>query len=292
MHEINYLDRSFNPESASDYTLSMQANSSGLSYCVYDTNSNHVILFRKHRFDQVILQSDLIRSINNVLESDITLDLNYSKIKFLAYTRQSTLVPGAFFDEKHLRDYLKFNDGETEGIVFSNLLSHPGFYNVFCLPDDLVSQVTLFFKKVEFLSQTTAFLQHILKRQDALLNQNVYVGLNPEFFDIACTGHGKLLLCNTFQYTSDTDLLYYILYVYNCLNLKPESVPLVLSGELSSKLSYIDILNQYFKGTRCDQQEGDAPLANGLKQLNTARFLNLLNVHACVSSAEYTGEER
>jgi len=293
MHEINYTDRSFNQESASLYSLSIQANSTGLSYCIYDTISNLIILFKRHRFDHVVLQSDLITSINHVLESDDTLNLRFSKVRFLGYTRQSTLVPADFFDADHANDYLTFNDAEeTEGTIFNNLISTPALYNIFSLPAELVSEVTLFFKKIEFLSQTTTFLRHISRISAAFQRKSVYVGMNPEFFDIACTDQGKLLMYNTFQYTSETDLLYYILYAYKSVHFEPVKVPLVLSGELSSKLSYLDILKQYFSETRCDQETDGTAIASGLKHLNISRFLNLLNLHTCESSAEYTGEER
>jgi hypothetical protein len=293
MHEINYIDKSFNQESASDYSLSLQANARGLIYCICDNISNSIILFRKYRFDHIILLSDLTRNIGNVFASDNTLRLHFAKVKFLGYTRQSTLVPAAFFDEDHRKDYLLFNDeGDGEGIIFNNLISPQHLYNIFSLPSELVTQLTGYFNKVEFLSQATTFLRHISMIPDGLNNPAVYVGINPEFFDIACTVNGKLLLYNTFQYTSETDLLYYILFVYNIMNYKTDKIPLVLSGELSSKLTYLDILKQYITETRCDQDTVMSLLAPDLRQLNTSRFLNLINVHACESSADYIKEGR
>ncbi|HEX2396266.1 MAG TPA: DUF3822 family protein [Bacteroidales bacterium] len=293
MHEIYYTDRSFNLELAAEYSLSVQANLSGFTYTVCDNNSNLIVLFKRHRFDQVILLSDLTKNISEIFEKDSTLGLSYSRIRFLGYSRQTTLIPEAYFEEEQNRKYLAFNDaGEPGGRVFSNLISPPGIYNVFSLPDELVSQITLFFKKVEFLSQTTTFLRHVTKDMKTSVNSSVYVGLNPEFFDIACTGHGKLLLYNTFQYANETDLLYFILFVYKCMHFEPEKVPLVISGELSSKLSYLDILRQYFAQTICDDESAAPMLASGLKQLNVSRFLNLLNVNMCESSVENTEEKR
>jgi hypothetical protein len=65
-------------------------------------------------------------------------------------------------------------------------------------------------------------------------------------------------------------------------------VPLFLSGELSSKLVYYEILKQYIPETRYDELVGVPSLAPGLKSLNTVRFLDLLNLQMCVSSAEHT----
>ncbi len=93
----------------------------------------------------------------------------------------------------------------------------------------------------------------------------IYVGLNADFFDIAVTGNGKLLLYNTFQYVNETDLLYYVLYVCRQLSLTSQDIPLKLSGELSSRLVYFETLKQYFPAIDYDEACG-----------STARFVRII----------------
>lgn len=289
MYEINYTDTSFNKESAAEYSLSVQVNQGGLAYSVCHNLSNRIVLFRKHRFNDVVLMNDLKKNILEILEADSTLRLEYSGVGFLGYSRETTLVPEAYYDKESEKSYLSFNDAEeTDGTVFRNFIPSQAIYNIFSLPTDLVSDIRRFFGKAAFLNQATTFLKHITRDGNALFKSCVYVGLNPGFFDIACTGQGKLLLYNTFLYANETDLLYYILYIFKCMQFSPEKVPLVISGELSSKLSYLDPLKQCFSEVRCSDETGIPELASGIKQLNAYRFLNLLNVHTCVSSADYT----
>jgi hypothetical protein len=289
MHEINFIDKSFNAEAAGTYYLSIQANFNGLSYCISDESTNSYILFRKHRFDQVILASDFIEKISTVLNTDETLKLNFRRVRFLGYSRQSTLIPEEYFDVGSMKEYLGFNHaGEIDQSIFNNYISSPGLYNIFALPDELVSIITLHFKRVEFMNQTTPFLRHIANMPEAFSKSVVYLGLHSDFFDIACTGNGKLLLCNTFQYANETDLLYYIVFVYNKIGFDTLTIPLMLSGESGSKLSYFEVLRQYIPNTEYDEPACIPSLAFGLKQLSTSRFLNLLNLQQCVSSAEST----
>lgn len=284
MQEINYTDRSFNPDSSEIYSLSVQANSGGFAYSVFDNAANQVVLFRKYRFDQVILISDMLKSMTDILDSDSVLGLSYSSVKFIGYSRHTTLVPEKYFDPDAVDRYLTLNNGEElSGTPYTSFISSSGIYNVFSLPDEIVSLLSLFFKKVEFLSQSTVFLKRITS-EDSFRN-SVYAGLNPDFFDIACTGPNGLLLYNTFQYASETDLLYYILFVYNCMGFEPGKVPLIISGEHSSKLIYLDLLRQYFADTIIENL-AQPVLASGLKQLNASRFLNLLVANTCESSVE------
>jgi len=221
-----------------------------------------------------------------VMEKDETLELQFHFVKFLGYTQQTTLVPATYFDRNKMRAYLTFNQaGEIDQELYSNNITPPGLYNVFALPRDLISMITLHFKKVEFLNQTTPFLKHIALEQDAFSKTAVHVGLNSGFFDLACTGDGKLKLYNTFLFANENDLLYYVLFVYKQLALDAQKVPLYISGELSSKLSYFEILKQYIPETKSAVVRGIPILAPGLFQLNVVKFLNLLNMQTCAASA-------
>ena len=291
MHEINFTDRSFNQNDAAHYSISIQVNNSGLTYCILNNETNNYILFRKHRFEQVILPGDLIRNVENTLEKDEVLSLPFHRIIFLGYTQQSTLIPEGFFEYDHRDKYLKFNHADdTDSAIFSNYIVSPGLYNVFALPDDLVALIKLHFRKVAIMNQTTTFLMRIASQPEAFNRSSVHLGLNHDFFDIACTGEGTLQLYNTFQFTGENDLLYYILFVFNKMGFDPDQIPLLISGELSSRLSYSDIIRQYIRNTRFDEAIPVHTLSPALKQITTSKFLNLLNVQACASSAENSGD--
>ena len=293
MYEINLVDRSFDQEAAGPCSISIQANQSGMTYCITDEAVNNYVLFRKHRFEHVYLTGDLIEKTAEILDQESIFDLPFQSVRFIGYTQQSTLVPEAYFDRRKMKDYLAFNcAGEMDPELFCNHLELPGIYNVFALPEELISLIARYFKKVEVTNQTTPFLRHITSRKNALEQDAVYVGLNAGFFDIAATGQGKLRIYNSFQFASEHDLLYYVIFVINQMKFDPLQVPLFLSGELSSRLTYYEILKQYVPGTKYDDVSGTPQLAPGLKSLTPYRFLNLLNLQMCASSAEHTGAEK
>ena len=293
MYAIDFVDRSFQKDSAGNYELSIQATQNGLVYCIFDKQTEQYIVFRRHSFDGIQETEDLTGKIAEVMEKDETMDLQFHFVKFLGYTQQTTLVPAAYFKRNKMREYLAFNQtGEIDQELYNNNITPPGLYNVFALNRDLVSMITLHFKKVEFLNQTTPFMKHIALEQDAFSKSAVHVGLNSGFFDLACTGDGKLKLYNTFQYTNESDLLYYVLFVYKQLALDMQKVPLYISGEMCSKLSYFEIMKQYIPETNHAVARGIPILAPALFQLNVVKFLNLLNLQTCASSAEHTGAEK
>jgi hypothetical protein len=287
MYAIDLIDRSFNKENASEYILCIQANQNGISYCVYDDKTQRYILFREHRFEDIKITDDLIENISDVLAKDDTLALPFLSVRFLGYTQQSTLVPLVYFDLEDRLDYLSYHHGgEVDDEIFSNIISPLGVHNIFAFHRELASLISISFKNVEFFSQATPFLRHIAHDKGGWSRPVVYVGLNTGFFDLAVAGDDKLKLYNTFQYASESDILYYVMFVYKQLDLDTQKVPLQISGEQSSKRSYYNMLKQYIPVTGYARADGIPTLASGLYQLNTIKFLNLLNLKTCELSAE------
>jgi hypothetical protein len=293
MQDINLIDRTFHKDASENYSLSIQANHNGLIYCIFDNKAGHYLLIRGHGFKNVHLAEDLNVQIAEVLEKDDILNLHFHQVVFLGYTQQSTLIPSSFYSRDKMADYLDFNlAGEVDHETFSSFIAPLDIYNVFALPRDLVSRISLHFKKVVFLNQTAPFLMHLASRKEAFSSPAMHVGLNSSFFDLAASGEKKLHLYNTFQYVSESDLLYYILYAYKQLGYETQTVPLFISGEQSSRMSYFEILKQYIPKTNFAAVQGIPLLAPGLHQLHIVRFLNLLNLQTCVLSAEHTGVEK
>jgi hypothetical protein len=287
MPELNFVDRSFNKDHSVNYHLSLQADRNGLAYCIRNGRQKEFIVFRKYRFDHVYLESDLVGQVISVLDRDEILHLHFLDVHFMGYTQQNTLVPASYFSPDHLIDYMDFNaGGVSDGELFSNNIRTLDTNIVFSLSRALVSLVTLHFKKVEFSSQASPFLWNVSNQSGSLNNTALYVGMNADFFDIAVTGGGKLMLYNTFQYVNETDLLYYVLYVCKQLSLKINDLPLILSGEMSSRLVYSEMLKQYLPDTDHDAAAGLPPVPAGLTPALTYKYLNLFNLQACALSVE------
>jgi hypothetical protein len=292
MVELDYTDRSFHKDNTSKYILSLQADWGGLSYCVFNSEHNNYIVFRKIRFEEVFMHADFLRKIGEVFETEELMDYSFKAVLFLSYSQQSTLVPSMYYHPDQHRTYLDFSHTiDPDDEIYGRYVSPLDAYCIYAIPQDVVALVSLKFSTVDFSHQSVPFLYHLSKLRDALSKSAIHVGLNHGFFDVAVTGGGKLKLYNTFQYVNENDLLYYVMYVCKQLEITTGDIPLILSGELSSKLTYYDMLAQYFPGIRYDAASGIPMLALGLQPLASCKYLNLLNLHTCALSEEHTAAE-
>jgi Protein of unknown function (DUF3822) len=293
MPEINLIDRSFNKENTSNYSLSIQADRNGLAFCVFDNKFKDLVVFRKYRFEHVYMTSDLVRQIIAILDKDDLLKLTFHAVHFLGYSQQSTLVPAAYFNSANLGDYLEFNIvGGSEGELFSNHILPLDTYNIFSLPRPLVTLVTLHFKRVEFSNQSTPFLWYLSHNLASQKKATVHISLNADFFDIAVVREGKLLLYNTFQYVNETDLLYYVLFVCKQLHLNLQEISLVLSGESGARLIYHDTLKQYIPAVQYSDASDLPPVSSALLPVIKHKYLNLLYLNSCALLAEHIKAEK
>jgi len=138
--------------------------------------------------------------------------------------------------------------------------------------------------------QATPFLLPVVNRQKLEEGISVNAGINRDFFDIAVFKDNRLLLYNTYSYVNETDLLYYVLYVYKEMALKTDTTPLFISGEMSTKLLYHDTLKQYIPGLAHANTADTFAFAPALYSISVHKFLNLITVHNCVLSVENTRE--
>ena len=52
---------------------------------------------------------------------------------------------------------------------------------------------------------------------------------------------------NTFEFVSREDIIYYILFTVDQLNLNPEETPIVISGKISKEDEYYKIIYKYIR---------------------------------------------
>ena len=61
---------------------------------------------------------------------------------------------------------------------------------------------------------------------------SVFANFTSKQLDLLVYKDGKLYLANSFEYHTPEDIVYYTLFIYEQLNLDPETIPIYLSGSI------------------------------------------------------------
>ena len=281
MQELNFLDETLDLNQTSSYHLTMQAGQKEFSYCLLDLARNKYVALRHYTFLRDGDPDTFAPETLEVLSKDEFLARPYKSVYFIWKTQKFTLVPSPLFNRDQARMYFEFNHvaDKREEINFCRLKKEDA-YLVFAAPSPVCEAVTGRFRQAVFFHQGFALLE-ILLRQASTNQPSVAVCLHGNFLDIAVAEKKKLKIYNTFSYTHEHDMLFFILYIYEQLKLNQEEDELILSGEISKTSEHYFLLRRYLKKIRFARPDELYTYSYTFGPSAEHRFVNLLNLFAC-----------
>jgi hypothetical protein len=282
MPDIDLIDKSLDREGTRKYHLSIQADLNGLSFCILDIEERKYLGLRNYGFENVLSLEDYVNKLAEIFKNDELLNTQYKSGSFIYLTQKSTLIPESYFDRSDLKTYFKFNQSINElDEINYNYLSEINAFNIFAVPNYIANEVIKWLGDVKLFHQATPFIKSIFEKDIDREGDCVYVNMNNKFIDIAVASRDRLYLYNTFQYQNETDLLYFVLYIYKQLNLNTQKNKLFISGEQSDNIKYFNALKKYIKSIKY-MEPFDFIFSGILGQLARHKFLNLFNLVSCV----------
>lgn len=231
--------------------LSVQVSLNGLSFLVTNSEFSEVILFHKKTLDYSTTPEELLMEIETIMFNNEVLNSKFQDVSIVYSTPIYSLVPTSLFDETKASEYLKFNSK----ILTNDYMAH----DVLESQDVVVVYVpfmninNFFFEKYgsfSYYHSTTVLLKSILEKQKYSLPK-MYLHFQKNSFDCIVLKDGELQLCNTYSYKTPEDFIYYTLFCMEQLKLNPETLPVLLCGEVEKddenyKMAYTFIRNIEF----------------------------------------------
>ena len=214
--------------------LSIQISLNGLSFCVVDTLDNTVIESKSVRFKIALNPIQLQKELKQLLETNKIHTATFSEVLVIHRNNLYCLVPKSLFKEENIRDYLKYNAKILTGdlIVFDEI-DNFDMVNVYVPLVNINNYVYELFGEFTYKHSATIIVPSLLnnKSKDTVC----YVHTDGNQMDITLTNNKKLLLFNSFDYSSTDDFMYYLLFTLEQLELDNEIVKLRLFGEVEEE---------------------------------------------------------
>jgi len=242
-----------NIENIQSKRLSVQVSLNGLSFLSIDINKREQIFFLESKLSHSTTPEELLMEIERIISNNNIHDHEFSEVSVIYTTPINSLVPTAMFDEARAVEYLKFNSK----ILANDYIAHDILEN----PDIVVVYVpfmninNFFFEKFgsfNYYHSVTVMLKAILEKEKYSLPK-MYLHFQKNSFDCIVLKDGELQLCNTYVYKTPEDFIYYTLFCMEQLKLDPESLPVLLCGDITEnddtyKIAYTYIRNIEFVG--------------------------------------------
>lgn len=217
-------------------TLALLVGNDYFSYAVSDDKNNVIVLKRYYLQNTGTKQLDDILQLNNVLSE------NFANIVTAFDFNSNTLLPVDLNTGDHT-SLLYLNDAAQQDHIMYEVVKDWQLSNVYSIPYSLLNWALRHFPSSKFWHAQSVQIQNAGKEN---INGGIHLEVRDKNFNVTVTLHDKLLLAQTYPYTTPSDVLFYLLKICEGFGLAQDSVLLTISGLVDKNSALFKTLYDYF----------------------------------------------
>ena len=225
--------------------------------------TNRDITTQNHKkLSILLLQNGLSFCVKNILNQsidnvgfipnneDLIFSEKYETFDFihLAYVNNlNTFVPKSLFDINNIETYLKFNTKilKNDSICYDEIFNFD-IVNVYIANniDQTITQSIEITNKSHF---ATTLVTKLLEQNKNVNTLQFFVHFMDDNFQIIIIENSNLIFYNSFNFSTEIDVLYYILFVAEQHYLNPEEFLLIFLGNIKEQSKEYQITYKYIR---------------------------------------------
>ena len=282
MRDICFIDKTFDSTQTQTYHLTIQISLDGALIAVLDiSKGKYVVLKGTHFF--LKRPRLLLKHLSEVFDQDELFSLPFKSVEILYATRRFTLVPQTFYTRGSLDKFLWFNNVQEKGhVVIKNLFPKSGSLCIFDIPQNLKEYLALKYPKSEIKHTLFPLVEGALKRNLAFPQRaQVHLNFFKDSFELVVITGAKLGGCNVFNYKTERDILYHVLFTFDQLKLSPESTELIFHGQIPQVAPVYHLFKKYIRQTSFAKLDTTYQYSYTFSQLPEHYYTSLLSAYKC-----------
>lgn len=283
MNEISLVDKLFDVNITSSYHLGILICPYGLSYAVLDTVRVRFIALKNIPFKEHLDGDPLLVKLESILSTDPYLSRNYKKLSLSYTSPKSTLVPSPMYDPQDKERFMKlFGHAAESEVLLENYLQQIDTYLLFSFPERLMNILSGMLDTPRFYHQAFPLLENAITNAKSKSGKfKVYLAIYPGFLDVVVIAEGQLRLHNTFAFKTPKDLVFFVLYLFDQLELSPETTPVEISGFVYEQDESYLLLSKYIRQLSFQELNRSYSYSFAFNDLIPHHYSNLINLFRC-----------
>lgn len=202
--------------------------------------------------DQVILRQEINRIsektafsvLNEHFYNQPELNISGENVTVLFENSEYQLIPNEFFREEDALFFFETEFGKLNDETLKFIpLPKWGIHVTFRVPQNLLS---LFEEKYPDLELTHQIVRMLRTKIDKI-HEGLYVNVRKNAIDVIVEKENRILLANSFDVKTNEDICYFLLNIFEKLNLDNEQFKLCLLFEDAFNRELLDVLKNYFR---------------------------------------------
>lgn len=281
--DISISDPAFNPDDLSASMLAIDISWDRIAYGVYNNSRSCWEVFESWSTGKLQLPGQLLDKIQQIKEASSFLNKNFRQVRLLWGGLRYTLIPSALFVDKQADTYFNFNHPMQAGNeVMYDSIKNIDAQNIYDIPLIIKESLHQLFPSQHFKHYISNLADNLLVRfKNSETTTNVFVNVSAQSYDLLIIKDRRLIFCNTYEYRTSEDFLYYILFAFEQLQISPEQNGIILSGEILKPSAIIDLLTKYVKDVSFITRNPAWKYSHVFDELPEHLYYNLLNILTC-----------
>ncbi len=263
---------------------------SPLFLSLFISSNTFIFAISTQQFNQIIelghIEIENSRSTSSIsnhylylIESYLLNQKKFEKVNIAILNSDFTIVPESFSSNSELKLLLNFTNGTSQNIqTFIHQFADFKFY--FTANIDLVGLLEKTFPNAS-IRHSGAVLINLMFGQHSLIGSDLFLNILDGFIEIGIKEKNKFLFYNVFNFDSDEDILYYLLFTMEQFNLNPLLVKLIVASQLSVTDELKNNIKKYIKHLNFCIADKDIQLKEDISKLPQHYYFTVLNQHLC-----------
>lgn len=235
-----------------------------------------------HYFKSLQCKSKDISDLVQLINSEELLKKSYSTSTVSYSHYPSVIIPNTLYDNNKKKEYLEFMSNNIETIKSDNIhqINATILYSIPKNINNIINQIQ---PKIIEKNSSNILINQLIKQYENIEEKNVFLYINEESeIEIVVLKKNQLLFQNKFSYTSKIDILYYVLFSYEQLNLKTEETILYLFGNIEKGDGIYSLLYDYIRYIQFGELSTSLNFDENLTTISKHQYFILFSQLLCV----------
>jgi Protein of unknown function (DUF3822) len=246
---LDITEDGFSPAASMYYERSVLAGIDGFSYMINDDRQN-ILAAKAYSFANADTLNQLnTSSFQSFLLSDENLQNTFQKTRICFFSTDFTLIPSRLYDAAKQKTYLNFlgTNLETNQTILSDYVATLDSYLVYAIPTDTLTLTNNAFSNATIMHLIHPLINAFKKQAEHSNGHQIFINVREHHCQIFFFDGSNLMFCNTYQFATTQDFIYYILLVFDQFKLKPEITPVTLAGQVAQNSDLYNWLYRYIR---------------------------------------------
>ena len=196
-------------------------------------------------------------NMREAFKTEAALQKSYAKAVVMVDT-PVLMVPADLYEEDDSDKIYAHSYPElSSDAVLTNVLPDLSAVALFSINKDLRMVITDHLPSSRFICALAPVWRYLHRRSFTGARSKLYGYLHDRRLDIFSFNQNRFKFCNSFDTANAHDSLYYLLYVWKQLMLKPEHDEMHLVGDIPERDWMLDELKRYLQRAYCINPSGD-----------------------------------